>query len=628
MLVRYNDKCLALFYPTVCRQMTETTEQTASGPLLKNRYRLGRVLGRGGMCIVYQAWDTRLGRNVAIKRLEPPLNQDARTRARFDREGRALAQLSHPNLVTLIDRGSTENEEYLVFEYVEGRSLKDLTRNGPLTVQEAGRIAGQVAEGLAVAHAAGIVHRDIKPQNILINRDGHAKVTDFGIAIGPDWTRVTRAGSIIGSARYMSPEQIRSRPVDGRSDVYSLGIVLYEMLAGKPPFDGTNMPEIARQHLRGEAPPLSSLRQDLPLGLERIVARCMEKLPEDRFASMDELLGALVGLGLHAPEFGADIESGKKGARRGAAEAVDSTTGEITSGGTMRAREQERKASRSGRSRFARARSAGSMSAGGDSVSGEYARGKSTSGKSAIAEILVGVLSKARKLPRRWKITGAAVLAGVILLIILVASLGSSSVPSVMGLSLEKAKQAAAKAGLELAYKQVASFEKAPDIVVAQTPTAGEKSADKLLSVTVTRQPQPVAATKVQDVDPEGDAQENHNQIGAVVDGKETTGWSTEQYKSSNFGNLKGGVGFDFTLAREATIIEIVSPVNGWGGQLLGAGTGDQRAQLALLNGQKSQRITLQQGITEGRVWITKLVQVQKNPARYGVQIAEIKFYW
>jgi len=171
------------------------------------------------MCIVYQAWDTRLQRNVAVKRLEPPLNEDPRTRARFDREGRALAQLSHPNLVTLIDRGSTENEDYLVFEYVEGRSLKELTREGPLGVAEAGQIAGQVAEGLAAAHTAGIVHRDIKPQNILIDRNGHAKVSDFGIATGPDWTRVTRAGSIIGSARYMSPEQIRSKPVDARSDI-------------------------------------------------------------------------------------------------------------------------------------------------------------------------------------------------------------------------------------------------------------------------------------------------------------------------------------------------------------------------------------------------------------------------
>ena len=279
--------------------MADPTEESGSGPLLRNRYRLGRVLGRGGMCIVYQAWDTKLRRDVAIKRLEPPLNQDPRTRARFDREGRALAQLSHPNVVTLIDRGSTENDDYLVFEYVEGRSLKEMVKEKPLSVEETGRIVGQVAEGLAAAHQAGIVHRDVKPQNILIDRQGHAKITDFGIATGPDWTRVTKAGSIIGSARYMSPEQVRSKPVDVRSDVYSLGVVMYEMLAGHPPFDGANMPEIARHHLNTPPPPLGQIRSDLPPGLERVVMRCLEKLPEDRFVSMDELLGALYGLGLY-----------------------------------------------------------------------------------------------------------------------------------------------------------------------------------------------------------------------------------------------------------------------------------------------------------------------------------------
>jgi eukaryotic-like serine/threonine-protein kinase len=590
MLVRYNNRCWASFYPTICRQMTETTEQTASGPLLKNRYRLGRVLGRGGMCIVYQAWDTRLGRNVAIKRLEPPLNQDPRTRARFDREGRALAQLSHPNVVTLIDRGSTENEEYLVFEYVEGRSLKELTRNGPLTVQEAGRIAGQVAEGLAVAHAAGIVHRDVKPQNILINRDGHAKVTDFGIAIGPDWTRVTRAGSIIGSARYMSPEQIRSRPVDGRSDIYSLGIVLYEMLAGRPPFDGTNMPEIARQHLRGEAPPLSSIRQDLPPGLEKIVGRCMEKLPEDRFSSMDELLGALVGLGLYSPEIGTDIESSKKSPRKGVLDGE--ITGEMTFGGTRRAREQARK-----------------------------------DASTPLPQRLLGLAAAARGLPRRWKITGAAFVVGLILLIVLVSTLGGHSVPPVMGLTFEKAQEAAQKAGLEISKKEVASFG-TTGLVIGQNPAACKKSADNILTVTVTRSPQPVAVTKIQDIDPEGDAEENPTELGALSDGNLGTGWSTESYKSADFGNLKSGVGLDFTLAQDATIIEIDTASKGWGGQLLTAGSGDASTQLAVLNGQTTQRITLTQGISAGRIWITKLVQIQKSPVRYGAQIAEIKFYW
>ena len=175
------------------------------------------------MCIVYQAWDTRLQRNVAIKRLEPPLSEDPQTRARFHREGRALAQLSHPNLVTLIDRGSTENEDYLVFEYVEGRSLKEMIRAGRMPGRS-GPDHGQVAEGLAHAHLAGIIHRDVKPQNILIDRQGHAKITDFGIATGP-----TGPGSRARGPSSAAPATCRlsrsQQPVDARSDIYSLGIV-------------------------------------------------------------------------------------------------------------------------------------------------------------------------------------------------------------------------------------------------------------------------------------------------------------------------------------------------------------------------------------------------------------------
>ncbi|MBC7106931.1 MAG: serine/threonine protein kinase, partial [Firmicutes bacterium] len=155
---------------------------------------------------------------------------------------------------------------------------------------------------------------------ILIDRQGHAKVTDFGIATGADWTRVTRAGSIIGSARYMSPEQIRSKPVDARSDIYSLGVVMYEMIAGRPPFDGTNMPEIARHHLRTPPPSLAEIRPDLPAGLEKVIMRCLEKMPEDRFVSMDELIGALVGLGLYTPQAVPEVAPAERRARSGGVE--------------------------------------------------------------------------------------------------------------------------------------------------------------------------------------------------------------------------------------------------------------------------------------------------------------------
>ena len=571
--------------------MADTTDESAAGPLLKNRYRLGRVLGRGGMCIVYQAWDTRLQRNVAVKRLEPPLNEDPRTRARFDREGRALAQLSHPNLVTLIDRGSTENEDYLVFEYVEGRSLKELTRDGPMDVSQVGHIAGQVAEGLGAAHLAGIVHRDVKPQNILIDRQGHAKVTDFGIATGPDWTRVTRAGSIIGSARYMSPEQVRSKPVDARSDIYSLGVVMYEMLVGHPPFDGTNMPEIARQHLNSPPPPLGDLRQDIPAGLEMVVMRCLEKLPENRFVSMDELLGALVGLGLYAPQRTAEVSPPHKRLHR-------------RGGGEERGHR---------------------YSPAGASFDSDSARAEAA-GESSWNRDRIRVLARKRRASRRWKMLGAAAGVIVVIVVILVLALPGGGAPAVVGLTLDQARQLAADAGMEVEVAdQVPSFDKPAGTVLEQDPAPKTSSSDDVLRLTVTREPTPVKVTSLEDADAEGDNTENPDLLPKLIDGKDSTGWTTELYRSSAFGNLKTGVGLDFTLEQPASIIEIVSPVEGWKGELLQNISSGPAARLATLDGDSTQIITLREAITSGRLWFTELAQLTEG--RWGVEISEIRFF-
>lgn len=566
--------------------MTDSTDVSENGPLLKNRYRLGRVLGRGGMCIVYQAWDTRLQRNVAVKRLEPPLNEDPRTRARFDREGRALAQLSHPNLVTLIDRGSTETEDYLVFEYVEGRSLKEMIREGLMSISDFGRITGQVAEGLAAAHAAGIVHRDVKPQNILIDRNGFAKVTDFGIATGPDWTRVTRAGSVIGSARYMSPEQVRSRQVDGRSDIYSLGVVMYEMLTGHPPFDGTNMPEIARMHLNAVPPPISDIRPNLPAGLEQIVMRCLEKSPEDRFTSMDELLGALVGLGLYAPQRVPEVAASvRRSYRRDEKRSRSATrppapetfSDEIDEDMWIRERARE--------------------------------------------------LARKRRAQRRWKILGfLVVIALVIVGLVLAFTLKGGGAPMVLGLTLDEARVLAKEAGLQIEITdRVPSFDRPADIVMRQDPEAELKSKDKVLRLIVTREPTMVAVTKLVDVDPEGDNVENPDKLPNLIDGKESTVWSTELYRSELFGGLKTGVGFDFTLEGEATIIEVVSSVEGWKGQLLQVLASGGLAKVANLDGTTTQIITLGNPIDNGRFWFTELAKLTNN--RWGVELSEIRFY-
>jgi hypothetical protein len=569
--------------------MTDSGTVNENGPLLKNRYRLGRVLGRGGMCIVYQAWDTRLQRDVAIKRLEPPLNQDARTRARFDREGRALARLSHPNLVTLIDRGSTETDEYLVFEYVEGRSLKDIIKEKPLDLQTFGRIAGQLAEGLSAAHLAGIVHRDVKPQNILIDRQGHAKITDFGIAIGPDWTRVTRAGSIIGSARYMSPEQVRSKPVDQRSDIYSLGVVMYEMLAGKPPFDGANMPEIARQHLGSPPPPLSRWRSDVPPGLEKVIMKCLEKLPADRFMSMDELLGALVGLGLYTPQYAGDL-----------------------GGGGRRRSDDDRRRSR--RSPGGASYDSGSLGPGDSSEMPAWQRDR------------LRALARKRRRARniRW---GAGIgIVIVALVLILVFALRGQGAPSVVGLSLDQARQLAADAGLQVEVTfQVPSFDKPAGTVLEQDPAPELSSKDGVLRLTVTREPTPVKVSELTDYDPEGDQTENPDKLRNLTDGKESTSWSTELYRSSAFGNLKTGVGLEFTLEEPATIVEVVAAVEGWRGELQQVVASGPPASVAELDGTSKQLITLREPITSGRFWFTELAQI--TDGRWGVELAEIRFY-
>lgn len=559
--------------------MTETTDQSGDAPLLKNRYKLGRVLGRGGMCIVYQAWDTRLQRNVAVKRLDPSLSGDPRNRARFDREGRALAQLSHPNLVTLIDRGSTDKEEYLVFDYVEGRSLKDIVREGPMPVDEMGKIAGQVVEGLSAAHLRGIVHRDVKPQNILIDHQGHAKVTDFGIATGQDWTRLTREGSVIGSARYMSPEQIQSRAVDSRSDIYSLGAVMYEMLAGQPPFDGASMPEVARQHLNNQPRPLSELRQDLPAGLEKVVMKCLEKVPDDRFSSMDEVLGALVGLGLYTPHRARDVSHGHRRLHKKTdeplAEALEPPETDSESRQRLRSR----------------------------------------------------ALVRQRKANQRikWGIIGGAILIVLIVVIVLVTALGGAKAPSVVGLTIEQAKTEAAKQSIDVTVNDIPSFDKKDGTVLAQSPLADQGLKDNKLTLSVARTPVQIKVTKVAAVDPQGDARENNKLLPNLIDGKTATSWTTEYYRSSSFGGLKSGVGVDFTLKEAATLIVVMSPIEGWSGQVLPIISGKPGTSVAALTGKSSQTILLKQSVTGVRLWFTKLSKL--TDTRWGVDLSEVRFY-
>ncbi|HEX5717135.1 MAG TPA: serine/threonine-protein kinase, partial [Thermoanaerobaculia bacterium] len=257
-------------------------------------YRLLREIGGGGMGTVYEAEDTRLGRRVAVKLLPPEYSRDRRAKERFLREARAAATVDHPNLCTIHDVGESDGRLYLVLSFYEGETLRDRIRRGPLPLAEVRDVAIQVARGLARAHEAGIVHRDIKPANVILTRHGEAKILDFGIArLAGDEASLTRTGASWGTPAYMSPEQARGEPVDQRTDVWSLGVMLYEMLAGRRPFGGDSMEAVVSAILTREPEPLERVRPDVPPELAHVVERALTKDPKERCGSAAELLGDL-----------------------------------------------------------------------------------------------------------------------------------------------------------------------------------------------------------------------------------------------------------------------------------------------------------------------------------------------
>jgi serine/threonine-protein kinase len=259
------------------------------GETIAERYELEEVVGHGGMSRVYKAHDSLLERNVALKVLHQQYNEDEDFVERFKREARSVAQLQHPNIVTVIDRGEENGRQYIVFEYVDGENLKELVvRKGRLDVRAALEIALEIARGLAFAHEHGLVHRDVKPQNVLLNGDGRAKVTDFGIARSLDVeSGMTQTGAILGTSNYIAPEQASGQPVDAQTDVYSLGIVLYEMLTGELPFPGESFVAVAMKHIQEPSPNILDLRGDVPLRIAVMIDRALEKDPNHRFPTMD-----------------------------------------------------------------------------------------------------------------------------------------------------------------------------------------------------------------------------------------------------------------------------------------------------------------------------------------------------
>ncbi|HEV8463223.1 MAG TPA: protein kinase [Gaiellaceae bacterium] len=257
------------------------------GEVLSDRYELEELVGTGGMSSVFRAHDRLLDRKVALKVLHQQYTEDAEYVERFRHEARSVASLSHPNVVTVIDRGEHEGRQFIVFEYVDGENLKKLIERGPLPVDQALQLALQIARGLSFAHQQGLVHRDVKPQNVLLNGNGQAKVTDFGIARSLDVKHgMTQTGTVLGTSDYIAPEQAQGQRVDAQTDVYSLGVVLYEMLTSDVPFEGENFVAVAMQHISQPAPHVRAVRPDVPPRVDAAVQRAMAKEPQDRFPSM------------------------------------------------------------------------------------------------------------------------------------------------------------------------------------------------------------------------------------------------------------------------------------------------------------------------------------------------------
>lgn len=261
------------------------------GTTINSRYDIKMLIGDGGMANVYLAYDRTLKRHVAIKMLRYELSKDERFIKRFKRESAQVINLDHPNIVHVYTVGDYKQQPFIVMEYVKGKTLKDyLRQHGALEPQTVIHIMTQLAEGVLYAHQNNIIHRDLKSQNIMITDDQVVKITDFGIALSSNEADMTQTNTIMGSVHYLAPELARGNLATERSDIYALGIILYELLTGDVPFKGEGAVNIALQHLEAEMPSIKLVKEELPNSLDNIISRCTCKLPSDRYHSVDELL--------------------------------------------------------------------------------------------------------------------------------------------------------------------------------------------------------------------------------------------------------------------------------------------------------------------------------------------------
>ena len=411
---------------------------TLAGQTFSNRYEIEREVAQGGMAEVYLARDQLLNRPVALKALFPEYAREPSFVERFRREAQAAANLNHPNIVAIYDWGQEEGTYFIVMEYVEGRSLRDLIRSeGPLEPGQAAEIAAEIASALAFAHRNGVVHRDVKPGNVLLTRTGNVKVTDFGIARAGTSDGLTQTGSVMGTATYFSPEQAQGMPVDGRSDVYSLGVVLYEIVTGSAPFTGDSPVAVAYKHVRETPQPASQRNPDVPPDLDQIINTALAKNPDERYQSADDMR--------------ADLLRFQRG-RPLAAAPVTALVAEVPTTATRTA-----------------------------AATGAYAATVASPRVDDRGRLVDAPTYERRKRSNTALITILTIvgLAAVIAAILFAATkMGSSqkvSVPKVTGLTVADARSELQKAHLDVKEKHVTNANVPVDRVISQNPAAGKK---------------------------------------------------------------------------------------------------------------------------------------------------------